>query len=378
MKRALFAIIFALLVTFALAEPSLLQPSSYANESLLQTTTSPFISGRLAFFIGGSNVWQHGTYYLARLELGEVVPLVDHCNTGLPRWSPDGKRFAVGEGSMGCNPGWIVDIDKGQKAQIAWTYSFGGLYKWTSNSRYAIFASEDQYGNSDILVFDSQTWKTVSGPTSIGCFEQHSTGGQCSRGLSAISPSDSDILLDDGTLIQLPDLTQARVISNSEVYDAAWSPDGNQLALVDWHYAANYDIVCTLNLSQKDGSQMFKVTEVQCPYGSIKWAPNGRTLFYTGPHQDYLYDLNKNTIQITPVIDKGTTVQPDQGDDSSKIIVQTLERNDKATFICWSPDKELLAVGTQGALKIYDKSLNLLRSIPVRGTVQNIAWSPVP
>ncbi len=378
MKRALFAIAFVLLVKFVLAEPSLLQPGSYANESLLQTTSSPFINGRLAFFIGGSNVWQYGTYYLAKLELGQVVPLVDHCNTGLPRWSPDGKRFAVGEGSMGCNPGWIVDIDKGREIRIAWIYSFGGFYRWTTNSQYAIFISDDQYGNSDILVFDSLAWKTVIKPTSIGCFEQHSMGGQCKRGLSAISPSDSDILLHDGTLIQLPGLTQTRVISNSAIYDAAWSPDGSQLALVDWHYAANYDIVCTLNVSQKDGSQMFKVTEVQCPYGSVEWAPNGRTLFFRGLDQDYLYDLDKNKIQIRPVIDKEMAVQPDQGDDSSEFIVQKLERNDHATSICWSPDKELLAVGTQGALKIYDKSLNLLRSIPVRGTVQNIAWSPVP
>jgi hypothetical protein len=134
-------------------------------------------------------------------------------------------------------------------------------------------------------------------------------------------------------------------------------------------------------LAQGDGTRILESTPMTCQGGYIQWSPDGQALIFRGQKETYVLNIEHQAVEIQPASQNEKFAWPTSTDpcgDAGRFEHQISSSLGKVASACLSPDKALLAVGTQGALKIYDAHLNLLRSISIDGTVHGIAWSPVP
>jgi len=320
-------------------------------------------------------------------------------------WSPDGKR--LGLGIQGTGPpfdqkGLVVDLERGELTGGIYCHErWGGFKAWTSDSRYAIYSAHDQYGNSNISVFDVWKQELVIETRCKGGME-----GSCKWGFVAVSTVAPDILLRNGTLVQLPDINKNTIISGGYVQDAAWSPAGNLLAFVVCQQSVGSG--CVLCLAQGDGSQVQRVGKVTNDRSFLLWSLDGQLVV----SQDYVLDVMTKEIQsltrsetidiwltdpcgdVTRFMDQWAAWQFERNifsvspyltwQQKTKYFFKRLISGGKppppgeVKDACWSPDRALLAVSSSDELKIYDTHLQLLRTISISGTVERIAWSPIP
>jgi hypothetical protein len=136
--------------------------------------------------------------------------------------SPNGAYWATADGRVRVSQG-------GPCARLVhpkWVRFVG----WTGDSRYAVYAVEDQYGNGAGLVFDTVAWRQFALPQAIGLGDPRGRAGDSPR---AVSQPSNRVLLGKGTLLRLPDRVLGNLLEGtgqSGIYVAAWSPDDRYVA----------------------------------------------------------------------------------------------------------------------------------------------------
>jgi hypothetical protein len=319
--------------------------------------------------------------YIGDLASNQVHFLVETNAYGSNlHWSPDGKRLIVSGSFPTGLYALVVDPVSGENKEIeGGRYAWGSFQGWTADGHYAIFTSGDQYGNSDTTVFDAWQWRAVITTTATEgtCFQLHSMGGGCYRRVSTISPVSSTLVLQDGTLIDIPRLKQTSVISQGVVTAAIWTPDGQYLVFVlNRSYPGSSSRGCWLYLANGDGAQLRLMSEVPCLHSLLEWKDHYAVLWTES--ERFFLDPEQELVSIIPLA-SWEKPQLNQ-EESCGNLYQLLKQSPttEITSACRSPDKTLLAIGKPGRLQIFDSSLNLLQTFTISGTVKHMAWAPTP
>ncbi len=360
-------VLFALLVACTLVQPP------------TPTINSPYETARLAFSVdlAGQEPFSKSLLYVADLVADQAqlaaslyqTPLPGH-SCAPPVWSPDGKRLALGEWDGECLQSYsIVDLEQG-KVWDSWnSCGRGGFKEWTSDSRYVAFSCYGHEDTTSVVVLDVlKEKKKLSLPV-----RPHDWIGPYRWGLVAISPVSPTLLLQDGSLIYLPDLSFT--IVNGYIHKGAWSPDGSLLAFIG---CQAYRSSCALYLAQGNGAYAQRITEIPPIDGPVLWASNAQSVTFGEKPEKYILDVQQQQVRILP---RDEEELPWPGRDLCGDTAPFLEKDTSpfrgTTAACWSPDNAMLAVGGLNTLRVYDRDFHLLHSFPVTGTVSNIAWSPI-
>jgi LysM repeat protein len=219
--------------------------------------------------------------------------------------SPDGKRYAL-------NSGLVFDREQARMGVVSAESSpWLRFWRWTADSRYAIFIRLNQYGNGQTLVFDVPSWQTLF--VTSGCA---SPTAPCLEYPKALHPSAPRLLLADGRLVILPafqplDLLAPWRSGSMLVTEAAWSPGGGHLVFVA---GPSDQSVYALYFALGDGAQVRQlVGSLQGVFRTLSWAADGQTaLVVTSTH---LYTVEVATGQVvvatpTPVFTATPTLTP--------------------------------------------------------------------
>lgn len=233
----------------------------------------------------------------------------DVCEQQWYQCSPNGKFYCVPK-DTDSYPFSVLIVDMKQERQIelAGNYLWTGCWGWTSDSRYLVFSSGDQYGNDDVGAFDVLGWREVPDVRQVCDHFTHSImGGECQQGGAAFAQMGSRILREDGELIYLPDATENRNllveagedVDLARIYIAAWSPSESHLAFVK---SCRPHAICpdhALYPAEGDGTELQRVTTIDGYGKSIDWSPDG--LWVSLRTKTSLYELNVTVgrLQIT-------------------------------------------------------------------------------
>lgn len=249
---------------------------------------------------------------------------VDVCGEQRYQCSPNGRFYCVSKSFSVV----IVDMEQERQIELAGNYLWAGCWGWTSDSRYVVFFSGDQYGNDDVGAFDVLEWKEVPGVRQ-GCFI-HGMGGDCQLGGAAFAQVGSRILREDGELIYLPDITKNRNllieagedVDLSRIYIAAWSPSESHLAFVK---SCRPHVICldhVLYLAKGDGTEVQRITTLDGYGKAIEWSPDG--LWVSLQTETSVYELNVTTGQLqiarlpTATVFPTSTVENDLSDSDKR------------------------------------------------------------
>ncbi len=86
-------------------------------------------------------------------------------------WSPDGKYVDVWYGNYGSSGSTIVlDLVRHRTAVVGGRYLFSGCGPWSQDSRRLSCGSSNQYGDSEEIIFDVDSWMAVSTGFVKGCY----------------------------------------------------------------------------------------------------------------------------------------------------------------------------------------------------------------
>ncbi len=178
----------------------------------------------------------------SREDLLHVTPVVSSTVTLYQYWSPSGQHFVIdgeqdGQYHSMTTFSTIYTAKQDKSAVIHFSYKWGGIVGWTTDGRYALFGSGDQYGNSAAYAFDTQAWAVLGLVFSSG--DHCGIGSACRQGIATIAPETSRIVLGDGNLVNLADLSHTNVISatgRNSIGLAAWSPDESHLIFTAYQY----------------------------------------------------------------------------------------------------------------------------------------------
>lgn len=334
---------------------------------------SPYRTGRLALL---TQTDQGDSLYIVDLAVDQVDFLFSPDGAGTQLfWSPDRNRLVrLGYFSIAT---WIVDVAEREFIKIGSSeHHWSGFTGWTPDGHYAVFSNSDQYGNSSAAVFDAWQWITVINTTATrkACPNSHSMSGGCYRRAAAISPFTPTLLLQDGSVLNLTDLTETSVFSKGLAHSAQWSNNGEYMV---WVHHLNPG-ECYLCLANADGTQPLSLATVPCDYQSLQWELDGSAALFAETSR-YILDPVKRQVEILPAdADSMPSIsQKDEIDPCGDCdgLLSGESSLGEITAACWSPDKALLAVGKPGNLSVYDADLNLLRTFVVSGTVETLAWS---
>ena len=304
---------------------------------------------------------------------GQVEPLASFkpAPDGRIFWSPDGKTI-ISEinGVLSYWQDYIIDPDNHTTIQYEFCSHWGGFKRWTTDSRYAIFECGDQYSDTSTSVFDTWNWAET-----INTAEKCPSFGTCRSGLLAVSPASPDILLKDGTLVHLASLSETAVIPHlSDADEAAWSPDGEYLAITQWRGYPE----CNLYLARGDGAQAQQISILDSCFGKPIWEYEGHRMTFQTESYKYILDADSRNLQVlASARQQASQITPNDPCSDVSHFLSGESTLGKVTTACWSPQKSLLATGDSNVLKIYDSNLTLLSSLTVSGTIRQISWSPV-
>lgn len=146
------------------------------------------------------------------------------------------------------------------------------------------------------------------------------------------------------------------------IYDVAWSPGGNDIAMVGYHGSVGQDILI-YNIERNDVRSLIGEKDAFLA-NTVTWSPDGEYLTVSG---GYWTDQTKNGIWLVPVSGKPPTFLAD-GTDSA-----------------WSPDGNMIAIGDNLSLESQLKVLDvrngeerILLNVPKDRTMGGIhpEWSP--
>jgi hypothetical protein len=112
--------------------------------------------------------------------------------------SPNGEYTAVGNMSR------VVITARDGRVGVVFSSKWFSFVGWTADSQYAIMNYYDQYGNEEAVVFDTTQWKEFWIPT-VSC--RWGMTQVCRQGAVKIIPDGPSILLADGRLVNLREIS---------------------------------------------------------------------------------------------------------------------------------------------------------------------------
>jgi hypothetical protein len=212
-------------------------------------------------------------------------------------WSPNGERYAIVESGCG------IVVDTVQERVLAVPIATGpGFWRWTMDSRFAIFRYRNAKGNSMTYVFDAVTWEyeRTSGCPSVGAgFLQ--TWAYCGDYPIALAPNSARFLMENGGIVNLPGLEAVRLQVNWDVdqhlLGAEWSPEGDWLAFVTGSYQSSGG---TLYLAQGDGGEIRQVVSIE-KYNSLQWAADGTSVAVETESSRYVVEVATMQVQVESI-----------------------------------------------------------------------------
>ncbi len=212
-------------------------------------------------------------------------------------WSPDGRRYAIVDSGCG------VVVDAKQRRTFATPIATGpGFWRWTADSRFAIFRYRNAKGNSITYVFDVVSWEFEQTP---GCALVQ-TGSlmawvSCGDYPIALAPNGPRFLMENGNLVNLPGFQKTRLqalwnADHQSVLVADWSPNGDYLAFVAGNYLFKYK-GGTLYLAQGDGTRVQQSLSFK-DYHSLQWAADGTSVTVETDINRYIVDVATMQVQV--------------------------------------------------------------------------------
>ncbi|MBI5566368.1 MAG: hypothetical protein HY870_15825, partial [Chloroflexi bacterium] len=218
----------------------------------------------------------------SREELFRVTPLISSTVTLYQYWSPSGQHFTIDGEQDGQYHGMttfstIYTAKQDKSAVIHFSYKWGGIRGWTTDGRYALFGSGDQYGNSAAYAFDTREWAELG----LGFSSRYNCGigSACRQGIVTIAPKTSRLVLGDGNLVNLTDLSHTNVISDigrNSIGLAAWSPDESYVIFTAYQYKDDHTNDFALFLAKGDGTQVRQLSSMETSANSIGWGIGGQ------------------------------------------------------------------------------------------------------
>ncbi len=222
-------------------------------------------------------------------------------------WSPDKKYYVSEEdGIWRIVSAAVIDPVMGKCGEVRWRYQWGGFAGWTADSRYAIFSSSDQYGNSSTYAFDTKEWRYrgLAVPSKSIMGEPCVMDGGCKHGLVAIASVTDQVLLQDGSLFYLPEFTHTDILTTTGkdlIASARWSPDEDYLVFVAYcdnynharHIAEDYALL----IAKGDGTLVEVITLIDSYPTSWKWSTTGLEVTIETQKQQYVLDIMTHQVQ---------------------------------------------------------------------------------
>jgi dipeptidyl aminopeptidase/acylaminoacyl peptidase len=255
-------------------------------------------------------VMQSGTGCSAGLKENQIIPtppasdpssycasIIDDLSTpdSQAAWSPNGERYAIVDSGCG------VVVDTVQERTWAMPLATGpGFWRWTADSRFAIFRYQNAKGNSITYVFDAVMWKFER---TSGC-PVIQTGSlmawaSCGDYPIALAPNAPRFLMENGSLVNLPGLQSDSFsvfwdADHQSVLSAEWSPDGNYLAFVTGNYPYEGG---TLYIAQGDGKRAQQSVSFE-GYHTLQWAADGKSVAVETEINRYILDIATMQVQV--------------------------------------------------------------------------------
>lgn len=207
-------------------------------------------------------------------------------------WAPNGRQYAT-------KAGVVVNIDTGQVASDMINPDSLQVYAWTSDSRYAVFASKNSFNSTHTYVFDAEQWKLTY--STNGCLSKP-TGAltdNCGDFPVALASTHPYLLLENGSLVDLSSLkitslwTSAGATSTTAVI-ARWAPDDSNLV---WIATSDGAKTCSAYIAKGDGGgpRLAGILD-SCPQ-SVEWLGTGAAQITT-PTTRYLLDASSARLDV--------------------------------------------------------------------------------
>ena len=237
-------------------------------------------------------------------------------NTGSPRWSPDGRilAFLSDEGEPGSSDTdkstQIYLLREGEKRASRLTSVPGGVeqFEWSPDGKMIAFTARDQ-------VTKEEQEKRVLGYDAIEV--------------------DRNLRYSRLWVINLSDAKAALVTKRDfEIYEVAWSPAGNELALVIAPTPRSEDSLklSLIVVNRSTGEVARTLSKFVNLTGALRWSPDGRWItFHEGPptkeFASWVSVVPATGGQVRPIMKDypGSVLRLDWMPDSKNLMVQGIE-----------------------------------------------------
>ncbi len=282
-------------------------------------------------------------------------------NSNSPSWSPDGRWLAFVSDREGEATGkdaqeqkrrgkgkpqiWVIPTDGGEARQLTWMEHGASAPGWSPDGKYILFNAhvgpseeEDPDGKPfpKVRVIDRLWYKL--------------------DGVGFIHERRSHLFLVEATGGEPQQLTDG----DWDDTDAAWSPDGSQIAFASnrrddrWRWPGA-DIF-TLTITNGKAGEARCLTNGSLYAGSPSWSPDGKTIAFVGSPKlhsagySYIYTVPTDAYEV-----EATCLTKDQEASFSDWLNSDLSDEHLAPAPAWSADgKTLYALAShRGATRLY-------------------------
>ncbi len=202
-----------------------LEPTEEVSEIITPSPTSTAPNGLVAYSTGSNNNWQ---IFISDPTTGNTWPLPGlPSNSGVPAWSPDGRRLAFRSNNSGTWEIYTINVDGSDLRQITNDSSDNLEAAWSPDGTQIAFVS-NRDGNQEIYLMNN-----------------------------------------DGT-------AQRRLTSNPGWDDdPSWSPDGKRLV-----FESKRDGRIDIYRMAVDGSNIVRLTDAADLNSTPAWSPNGSLIAF--------------------------------------------------------------------------------------------------
>jgi LysM repeat protein len=191
------------------------------------------------------------------------LPTVDP----LALFSPNGKRYAT-------NGGVVVDVEQRRVIGDILNPTSLTIWRWTNDSRYAIFGRKNQFNSTYTYVFDTLAWKLVY--STNGCSVQPNTTtltDACGDYPFTQASNAPRFVMENGVLVDLTTLQSTDLLATKRpaqpsLVAGSWSPDGTYLT---WVAADSTQTAFILYLANGDGTGVQALATLDGRPTGLQW-----------------------------------------------------------------------------------------------------------